>query len=424
MSSFVIGCSSKSRQDCAIFDPNSERKQIQIYNLHELLDNRQHTRTSTMRFWLVLSSLASASAFTTSPRSSRARTVLFEADETVFQRSFYTFSAGSDVAVHDSMVIEERQRWSQGQRMGPTTVLLRDGAVEDGEIGDEFFVLNVHGHTPPTCDLVTALYLASNPSLCQRTVLQVGCDLGLAGLLGAVGAGFVSRRGDDPEPDDVADDILTISQSHKGPFPKDLDMLTLTDTDDETLNNAFHNVKDAGIPPSRVAIEKLNWKLRGPRTARPPEYHTILASDLADTYPEAKELARTVAHRLEPSSRNIPPASFVLVRPEAREAHDLHKLLTHGYRMGVSTGYLKLEQLVFAPQSLPITVDESLLDDEPLELLDVRTSYYESMTALHHPDYVGEGEAFFPMENGEYDSASGATYMEPSGGGGGSWLGQ
>jgi hypothetical protein len=37
------------------------------------------------------------------------------------------------------------------------------------------------------------------------------------------------------------------------------------------------------------------------------------------------------------------------------------------------------------------------------------------LTAVHHPDYAGEGsgEYFFPLETGAYEGGLSSTYMEP-----------
>jgi len=158
----------------------------------------------------------------------------------------------------------------------------------------------------------------------------------------------------------------------------------------------------------------------------PKEYHTIVASDVAFSFPEAKELARTVANRLEPSypylTNRKPRPRFVYVSPDNREeTPHLQRLLEKGYRMNVSPGYLKLEKLTFVFQSLPNSEPESKLDDLDLELQQFKETTYESLVADHSTDYAGEGsgELFFPMENGAYDSSSGNTFLEPDPGRGG-----
>ena len=82
--------------------------------------------------------------------------------------------------------------------------------------------------------------------------------------------------------------------------------------------------------------------------------------------------------------------------------------------MNVRQGYIKLEKILFAFQMLAESEPEEKLDDLELEVQESREVVYQSLTAEHHPDYAdGAGEYFFPFETGEYDSASGSTYLEP-----------
>jgi hypothetical protein len=364
------------------------------------------------------------------------------AGKTIYQRAFYRFSPDSDVEVHDAIVIEERVRFEQDptnmeyiRPMGERTLILRDGQVEEGEIGDDYFTQTIHDgkktHQGAGTDLTiessiaTAMYLASNPSLVQGKVLEVACELGLAGLLGCVGAGFV--LGKHAEKKDIAQEIMTIPEENDDLLPVALKALFLTDSDKGRLNLAFKNVKNSGVSPAKVTIEEMDWTKRVRHTPGTPykEFHTIVASDVDFSYPQAKELARAVANRLEPLSGmaqgylgsenagSIP--KFVHVCPEAREdSMYLHRLLEKGYKMSVDTGYLKLEKLTFCFQTLPNSKPERALDDLDLELQEDKELFYQSLTAQHHPDYAGEGsgELFFPMETGEYDATGGSTFLE------------
>lgn len=390
-----------------------------------------------------------------------------KADEKIYyQRFFYRFRPSSQVDIHDAMVIEERLRYANNKNdndtfrpIGPRTLILRNGQVEDGEIGDEFFTLNVHEPSSlhPSASsiesaLCTALYLASNPTLCTGTVLELSCQLGLAGLLGCLGAGYRLREttlSSAPAETSVEDDILTLPHENANLLPPQLQRLILTDSDPDMINYAVHNVQNARIPANKVMLDQWDWTVPTPplqqraamsrwggsnnnnaktgmpssSASSPPnaiEYQTIVASDVAFSFPEAKQLARTVANALAPSnifslSPNDPPLPaprFVHISPEARdnETPYLHRLLEKGYRMTVDTGFLKLEKIVFGVQTLSLSQADSLqhetaaLDEMELEVKHVQESIYQSLTAIHHPDYAGEGsgEIFFPMETGAY----------------------
>ena len=79
-------------------------------------------------------------------------------------------------------------------------------------------------------------------------------------------------------------------------------MMCLTDNDEECLNLTFKNVKNSAVSPAKVTIEEIDWTLQVFHVPGQPyrEFHTIVAADMAFSYPQAKELARTVAHGLEP----------------------------------------------------------------------------------------------------------------------------
>ena len=273
------------------------------------------------------------------------------------------------------------------------------------------------------------------------------------------------------------DGILTVPQQSEPLFPPRLKHLTLSDESQDRLSSAYDIVRNSRIPPAKVSLKELNWSVRDPMAMRArggtmgggsigPSYRTIVGSDVDFSYPSAKELARTVANSLLPSNpvaiesvesaesssssgssfgalgmdegsftpppslqeesdevqidSNIPPA-FVHVCPEYRENLPyLRQFLEKGFKMNVDLGYLKLQKLRFVYQMVPDD-DESEVDPEAqvedldLELQDESSSVYESLTAVHNPDYAGagSGEYFFPMETGEYEGGSRSTYLEP-----------
>lgn len=335
---------------------------------------------------------------------------------TIVQRTFYRFSHGSDVDVHNSMVLEDRSTvGDSSSSKGHGTILLRDGNVEEGEIGDAFYSISPET-TLSTSEIAMALYLASNPTLCTEDMLEVSSETGLASILGCVGAGFVLKRNSNAPAsllqDDVADDILTISSSSHSDklLPPTLEKLTLTAPDERHLDVLLRNSKHSGIASSKLSVEPLDWKMRNVRNTRvvPSEVTTLVAVDLALTFPEAVLLARTCAYRLRPSwvGRTVTQVVPTLVHmcPADREdAAYLQRELTTNYKMSAFTGYLKLEKLIFCPQTVPHTADmATTLEDMELEVQEERSLAFSSLVAQHHPDYVGggSGELFFPADTG------------------------
>jgi hypothetical protein len=356
-----------------------------------------------------------------------------------YQRVLYRFTPLSEVDIPNAIVVEERCRFlppRQGDGaavpVGPRTLILRDGQVDDGEIGDELFTFQCG---PATHDggagtdrgletsIATAMFLAGNPDLCHGSLLQVGASHGLESLLGCVGAAVSGHRraADDNnnKVDDVAQDILTISKKADGLFPNELKLLTISDASTDSLEAALRLANAMGVPQSKLNFAELNWRVRHVPTGRlhrggHPEFSSMIAAGLSFTFPEAKSLARTIAHYLQPSSPALtsadrqPVPRFAIVTPEwqADCLVDLRHLLERGYKMATATQYLKVEKIAFQLQKT--TQPESTLDDLDLEVSEVREVPFTALTAQHHPEYTGggSGELFFPMETGAYDNQS------------------
>jgi hypothetical protein len=413
-------------------------------------------------------------------------------DKIIFQRVFYSLRTGSDVDIIKSIVIEERKRYivdpNNSNRIipiGPITLILRNGNVDDdNEIGTEFYTINlpessstISSSNDPLYEasIVTALYLASNPLLCTGQLLHIGIDQygGFGTILGCIGASYVlgefttnsnNNNDDDNIDKTIDDDVLTINTKNVL-LPKNLDRITLTDESIQNLEIAMDYCAQSNIKSnSKLLVEQLQWRIPHQRSSsdtlrnsrnnnnnfmgltdnnidnqqriRYKEYNTIIACGIDYTYPETKEMARTIANRVECISRTRNPhdsvkalSRFVNIFCENRDTNVsyLRSYLEKGYKMSTSIDYIKLEKLIFQYQIVPNDIgsrsgstnnEDNILDDLELELLNVIEKNYQSLVSIHHPDYIGggSGEYFFPMETGEYDStisSSTQSYLEP-----------
>jgi hypothetical protein len=397
----------------------------------------------------------------------------------VYQRTHYRLSPGSTVSIPNALVLEERLRFKPDPRnkgyvlpTGPRTFILREG-TDTHDISKELYRLHLGDGTahsgPGAMDttIATLLYLASNPEIMQGHVLQVDCQSGIAGLLGCIGARFV-REGPSPPPPQVDDEVLTVPKHADHIFPSRLQHLTLSDQDKENLQDAYDNTRHARLSPGKVSIkEEFPWSQRLPNRHYDKFYDTIIGSDVDFSYPSAKELARVVANSLLPSNpvareaaqeaaekksssgsgsfggmgmemgapprreQQAPldpesqvdpmiPPTFVHVCPDDRDnVPYLRQFLEKGFRMTVDIEYIKLQKLVFGFQILAQDAHESELESMELIPKAEKGVAYQSLRAVHHPDYAGEGsgEDFFPLETGEYESGSRSTYLEPEAGG-------
>lgn len=389
------------------------------------------------------------------------------AGKTIYQRSFYRLSAGSQVSKPNAIVLEERLRFqSDPERpgyilpVGPRSYIFRKGTSED-KITPPLYRFDVGSDTTPhngpgtmDTDIATMLWLASNPELIQGDVLQIGCESGAAGVLGCMAAKLV--LGEKKEGQSSSLDILTVPK-HENVFPEKMHHLTLSDEGEDSLKVAYEIAQK--LSSGEVTLKDLRWSTRLPSGRRYDRYYrTIVGSDIDFNYPNSKELARTVANSLLPSNElaiastkdgassssfgglgmdmgdsspsatpdsksldtSIPP-TFVHVAPETREnLRYLKQFLEKGFRMTVDSGYINMERLNFVFQTLEEGSAESELEDlDTLELKDDTIRSYQFIRAIHHPDYTGDGtgEYFFPLETGEYESGSRSTWLEPEEGG-------
>jgi hypothetical protein len=286
----------------------------------------------------------------------------------------------------------------------------------------------------------------------------------------STGSSSSSSSSSSDDDDDGDETILTVPHREKNKvFPPRMRHLTLSEEGQENLRLAADVVKDFEHGDNKVSLKDTPWSVRIPNR-RYQYYRTILGSDIDISYPSARELARFTANSLLPSDpamlsalesssssssssgssssssssasfgglgMDMPPSStattedsssqpetdprfpptFVHVCPDAREdTRYVRQFLENGYKMTVDSDYLRLERLQFVFQTLEAdTADEADLEDLDLELKGETERSYQCLTAVHHPDYTGEGsgEYFFPMETGEYEGGGRTTYLEP-----------
>eukprot|EP00536_Pseudo-nitzschia_multiseries_P014420 jgi/Psemu1/246090/estExt_Genewise1.C_6990004 len=300
-------------------------------------------------------------------------------------------------------------------------------------------------------EIATILYLASNPKWIQGDVLELSCDgttgaSGVVGLLSCIASKLATmtpgERNDfkaqrQAQAAAETEDALALGggQRKRDNFsllvPEGVFHLTLSDESVESLRGAQELVQRhfkssaASSGAASVSVEPVEWShstgrgKRGPQ--KTPQFRTILGSDLDLSFPTARELSKTVANSLLPSNQLAAPnmdeqrtgldptvpATFVHLSPEYRdETRYLRQFLEQGHLMAVRTNYVSMERLQFYFQSLPQGSPESDLDGlEELEVQEDTSRDYQSLTAVHSPDYAGEGlgEYFFPLETGAYE---------------------
>eukprot|EP00521_Asterionellopsis_glacialis_P014135 CAMPEP_0195297368 /NCGR_PEP_ID=MMETSP0707-20130614/21363_1 /TAXON_ID=33640 /ORGANISM="Asterionellopsis glacialis, Strain CCMP134" /LENGTH=425 /DNA_ID=CAMNT_0040359159 /DNA_START=56 /DNA_END=1333 /DNA_ORIENTATION=- len=366
----------------------------------------------------------------------------------IYQRLLHRLSPKSDVVVHNNFSVEERVCFKPDEEdegyltpHGRRTLILRGAPVSDTDVGPELFRLDVHERSIPTgvgsdsameCSICMALYLSSNPDVLVGNVLELQTDLGLGGLVGSIAAGFAEQVVQGQTEGSVSDNAATpatngdshvavddmMPHKHSVPLPESLEKLTLSGGDDELMNLAFANVKISGIPSEKIEMREFDWRHQRPERLAKQRYHVVLGSDIAFSYPTCRELSRAVAYSLEPLPwEDISAARFIHLCPEHRDdVTYLKKFLEQGYRMNLNHGYVKLQKIFLKPVILDAGDPESKVDEEPLEVQTMKESTYQSLLAMHSPDYTGDnGDFFFPVENGAFSmgsSSSSSTNLE------------
>ncbi|KAL7563917.1 hypothetical protein ACA910_008049 [Epithemia clementina (nom. ined.)] len=377
-------------------------------------------------------------------------------------------------------------------KIGPAFCTIHIYDDTRSENGEEATATAAHRGPQPAAwraTMATALYLSANPQqFWNDQVLQLGAasggggggsslssssstDYGLATVLGALGAAQALKRKAQSEDSTSGssdakssggsggvlgfglDDVSSLDHESTTPmFPPLLQQITLTDGDADQVHQMKRMLQHAGLLKNGgvVVVEELEWNARrNPmmmirRRYPTKEFNTVVASDgLYGSYPEAKELARTVAHTLkaaQPFLVNVnkqrePIPRFVHLcsyedgssSSSSASAWYLQKVLQEGFLMSVDTSLLTMDHIQFAIQTLENNdgkngtttataaslsskseneeEEEAALDPLVLEVQDWDTVDFRVMTAQHHPDYLGggTGEYFFPMETGTWE---------------------
>lgn len=429
----------------------------------------------------------------------------------IYQRTFYKISpaGGAFLSKPNALILEERLRYHPPNKegyilpIGPRTYIFREGTTSgeneikstttkelhrvDVVVPSQRDIESENHNGPGTMDdaIATALYLASNPELIQGVTMQLeasnGRSDGFEAMMAFIGAALTSSN-DDGDSNDG--DTKTTNTGWL--FPPKVKRLILSGNGGDgsggggfiseaskssSMNSVRNFVKQFPVSDEKVSLKDFRWRgttrirnaqnpSRGSRQNR-DYYRTIIGSNIELSFPESKELAKTVANHMLPSSEyaistlessstqsssafgaigmdltsesvqrekevdeeakvnpRIPPM-YIHVYSESgyytsENIVHLKKFLEKGYRMTVNNGgydnRLVLESTLYDYQVLPEEAPESDFDDiDQLEIEDRKMKSYQILTAVHHPQYTpGSEEIFFPLESGEFYDGDGS----------------
>jgi hypothetical protein len=346
-------------------------------------------------------------------------------NKTVHFRSFHRLVPNdSDVLHPRALTLEEHHMERLNEegnaltRYGRKLLILRDSETT------ELLRFPVHESNRYICslqDIASILYLAcEDPHLVLRNrVMQISCGLGVFGLLATLGVGILQgRHSAAVEKIRGAQDLLHLSEVNSVMFPTkqkiataqsllphSVQSLTLTDVDEDALQLTTDNLHHLLSPTTEAyfSARQFDWRLHPRFNPTKPFYGGILSCNTPLEYPSAKQLARTVAHFLEPNGRfvHIAPTQQGGGSQEEDSLHFLSNFLHEGYLMSFDERLFTVESQFSEPQILD--VEDVAPTNWKLETTNV--NQFVALVAAHHADYDGfNGEYLFPMENGKFDN--------------------
>jgi len=339
----------------------------------------------------------------------------------VHHRSLHRLKDDSDVLNPRALEIEERYvavPSEQGTDIKPhdqKLLILRD-YEENVELLRFRVRENYMTYRSLSCespqDFAPILYLAAeDPNLVLKNrVMEVNCKLGLTGLLGTIAVGKLYRK-DHPQKEktNFEDDFLptridesSINESNsKLPLPPSMKSLTLTSA---TGRGGKDDISQEKIVEEHLGFfadkffgwREFDWRLHPRLNPVKPFYGGILSNsnNMELEIPTAKELARTVAHFLEPDGRFL----HICQEEQSKKLDFLKRFLQKGYLFSLDEQHFTIESSIYQPQALE--PNEELA---PWKLEKTSCSNFIALLAAHHPDYDGyNGDYLFPIENGKF----------------------
>jgi predicted nicotinamide N-methyase len=193
------------------------------------------------------------------------------------------------------------------------------------------------GSTTWEASIAMALYFSSHPDQLFGDAVEVGCGIGLGGILNTVGSSMWIHERDDSS--------------------SEMKSVTLTDGNSEVLQQCKQNIQSVlsslpaavnSLPPIQVAEldwdEFVNPKMDGNHKT----YHTVIACDCAYLHTEIQALSRTVKGLL----REDASAKIHLFGPYNRSAlHAVIKYLQEQLDLDVCVEWVEMDRYRLKPGS-------------------------------------------------------------------------
>lgn len=186
--------------------------------------------------------------------------------------------------------------------------------------------------------IAMTLFFSARPHLLQGATLELGCGVGLGGILTSLAVREAIKR--------------------KGSPFHGLESLTLTDCSQEVLEQCEMNVHSAAggtFPCTRLDVSRLDWNdycipSSGVDLPKKGFYDTVIASDCAYLYPDVVALSQTVSQLLRRKENGRNGGLAHIFGPYNRGAlHEMIQELKNGQNMGVSVDWVEVERCRLKP---------------------------------------------------------------------------
>jgi hypothetical protein len=193
------------------------------------------------------------------------------------------------------------------------------------------------GSTTWEASIAMALYFSSHPDQLSGDAVEVGCGIGLGGILNTVGSSMFEK-------DDCTNEMKSV---------------TLTDGNPEVLEQCKQNIKSVlsslptavnSLPP--IQVSELDWDdFVNPKTDgtnKHKTYHTVIACDCAYLHTEIEALSRTVKGLLSEDTS----AKIHVFGPYNRSAlHAVIKYLQEELDLDVFVEWIEMNRYRLKPGS-------------------------------------------------------------------------
>jgi Lysine methyltransferase len=207
--------------------------------------------------------------------------------------------------------------------------------------------------------IAASLYFSSNPHLLHGDVLELGCGLGVFGILNLLGP-------------------MLAEDSNQWCFRS----ITFTDFDEEVLRHCRLNIQSAlsafpGHAVPSIYVSRLDWNdfLEPSGTSVSKKYHTVIANDCAYRYSDVEGICHAVKGLLH---EDLSSRIHIFGPYNRAVLHEVIRCLRNDMRMHVATDMIEMNRYRLRPG-----FDENLRSWQQVDIEQCVITAKSNSTVLH-----------------------------------------